>query len=418
MRTLLMSLGGDRYPSLPQLVHEAFGPSSRSLSKILMGANGGIVRATDHLDLFDDDRSWPDQLLAARTWLRGCLDHGRTTGVVAENVIVHYVGHGWFKPNSDDHLLTINHTDRDDKAATSAALSGLNDMLKREAKLLRRYYLLDACFAAASVRDLMADHGEVIERQVGQILRVYPEEVATRGVAALCSADKSSIASAKGQDTVTQFTDGLLAVLGEGEVSFGDDMTLRQVTQKLREVLEARYGEDMVHPVLVAPNDAGGGIAGVPLFPNPSRKGPVATVVAKVAAFVGDLASGGASAETDPGAVTAPPPSATVGITEPGEGLMLSLGAEIEDKGDQQHDAAQELDAALNEDPNFRTTMYRFFRLAPSQMTEIVCKLRLSEPGDKALTELERHKTALKRAMAGGKIVSLERMIGKAEAGK
>lgn len=417
MRTLMMSLGGDRYPSSPHLVHEAFGPSSRLLSGILMHAHFGIVGADDHLDLFDDDRSWPDQLLAARTWMRGRLQDGRTTGRPAENVIVHYVGHGWFKPNSDDHLLTINHTDRDDKAVTSAALSGLNDMLKREARPLRRFYMLDACFAAASVRDLMADHGEVIERQVGQILRVWPEEVATRGVAALCSADKSSIASAKGQDSVTQFTDGLLAVLSQGEASFGDDMSLREVTLKLREVLEARYGEEMVHPVLVAPNDEEGGIAGVPLFPNLSRRGPVATVAARVVAFVGDLSGGGTPANTGAGAGTAPHP-ASVGTTEPGEGLTLSLRAEVEDNGDYQHDAAQEFEVALNEDPNFRTTMYRFFRLAPSQKTEIVGKLRLSEPGDKTMTELDRYKAALKRARAGGKTDSLEILIGKAEAGR
>jgi hypothetical protein len=418
MYTLMMSFGGDRYPAYPDLVHKAFGPSSRSLSGILMDADGGIVGAADHLDLFDDDRSWPDQLLVARTWLRERLNYGKMTGRPAENIVVHYVGHGWFKPNSDDHLLTINHTDRDDKAATSAALGALNDMLKREARSLRRFYLLDACFAAASVRDLMADHGEVIERQVGQILRVWPEEVATRGVAALCSADKSSIASAKGKDSLTQFTDGLLAVLGEGEASFGDDMSLRQVTLKLREVLEARYGEEMVHPVLVAPNDEGGGIAGVPLFPNPSRKGSVAAVVAKVAAFIVDVAGGRTSAETSSSAVAAPAPSAPVGTTEPGEGLELSLRAEIGDDGHHQNDAAQELDAALNEDPNFRTTMYRFFRLAPSQKTEIVGKLGLSEPRDQAMTELERYKSALKRARACGKTDSLEKLIGKAETGR
>jgi hypothetical protein len=418
MRTLLISLGGDRYPSSPHLVHAAFEPSSRSLSEVLITANGGIVGPADHLDLFGDDRSWPDQLLAARTWLRERIRDGHATGRPAENVIVHYVGHGWFKPNSDDHLLTINHTDRDDKAATSAALSGLNDMLKREGRPLRRFYLLDACFAAASVRDLMADHGEVIERQVGQILRVWPEEVATRGVAALCSADKSSIASAKGQGSFTQFTDGLLSVLKGGEASFGDTMSLRQITLKLREVLEARYGEDMVHPVLVAPNDEGGGIAGVPLFPNPSRKGPIATAVATVAAMIGGLKVAEAHADTGVSAIAALPPSPTTGITEPGEGFNLSLEAKIEDNRNHQHEAAQQLDAALNEDPDFRTTMYRFFRLAPSQKTEIVGKLRLTEPGDMSMTELERYKTALKRARVGGKAHSLEKLIGKAEAGR
>jgi hypothetical protein len=122
-------------------VHEAFAPSSKALAECLSGGGSAIVEAGDHLDLFDDDRSWADQLIAARNWIRERKDSGDRP----ENVIIHYVGHGWFKPNSEDHLLTINHTDKDEKLATSATLASLNAMLLREAGKMRRYYIIDAC---------------------------------------------------------------------------------------------------------------------------------------------------------------------------------------------------------------------------------------------------------------------------------
>ena len=135
------------------------------------------MRPEDHLDLFDDDRSWPDQLIVIRNWLRRRMDVAvlEVGSQLPENIIVHYVGHGAFKPNSEEHLLTINQTDSEERAATSAQLGQLNDVLKRNAGSVRRYYLLDACFAAASVRDLMAGAEDMIEVKVGGIIGAWPE---------------------------------------------------------------------------------------------------------------------------------------------------------------------------------------------------------------------------------------------------
>ena len=104
-----------------------------------------------------------------------------------------------------------------------------------------------------------------------------------------------------------------------------------------------------------------------------------------------------------------------VGLTEPGEGLILSATPAFGDAG-QEPGTAQDVDVTFNEDPNFRTTMYRFFRLAPSQKDDIVGKLRLGQPEDSSMTELDRFKAALRRARAGGKTGSLELLIDKAEA--
>ena len=108
----------------------------------------------------------------------------------------------------------------------------------------------------------------------------------------------------------------------------------------------------------------------------------------------------------------------TVGTVEPGLVLPLLSALGREDAAGKGVDAELDLDAALSEDLNFRTTTYRFFRLAPSQMSEIVGTLKLDQPGDSLLTELDRFKAALRRARSDGKIGSLEKLIAKAEAGR
>jgi len=272
VKTLLISLGGSQYPRDLRLRHPCFAPSSHAVANLLTSADIGMVRPDDHLDLFDDQRSWPDQVIAIRDWLRSKFAMAESPERPNfENVIVHYVGHGTFKPNSDEHFLTINHTDADERSTTSAQLGQLNVALLNTAGSTRRYYLIDACFAAASVKDLMTPDPEgFIEVTVGALLEAWPENGrGTHGVAALCSADSITAANARGQGNVTQFTDGLLTVVKTGDPAAPNRrLTLRRVHELLRSTLKRRYGDRAVHPVLVAPEDAGGGIAAVGLLPN------------------------------------------------------------------------------------------------------------------------------------------------------
>ncbi len=412
MRTLLISLGGERYPSAPSLAHHAFGPSSRSIAQLLAGP-GGIVSGQDHLNLFDDDRSWPDQLLVTRDWIRERRSHDVPA---PENVVVHYVGHGWFKPNSQDHLLTINHTDKDEKVVTSIALGTLNDMLLREAGRLRRYYLIDACFAAASVRDLMADFSEAVERQVGAIIRAWPDtDDGTRGVAALCSADKSTTATAKGNDSLTQFTDGLITVLKTGDPTRKTPLSLRNIYALLVGVLRSRYNDAMVHPVLVAPNDADGGIAEAAVFGNAALRDVIQDTASAVVDVSVAVFEPGAAEDDILAGERAAEKTQTAGTTEPGHDTSSASVATIEIAGRPDNERKHELELALNEDPNFRTTMYRFFRLNQSDKDDIVETLHLGRVGDNALTDLDRFKSALKRARNDGMIGRLEKLIDKAE---
>lgn len=389
MRTLLISLGGARYSRSPSLRHAAFKPSSQAVAHALTSADHGVVAIDDHLDLFDDDRSWPEQVIHIRDWIRAASARERI-----ENLLVHHVGHGSFKRNSEEHYLSINSTDEEEAAVTSATLGALNDAIIRAAPSCRRFYIIDACFAAASVRDLMAvDGGAELERRVGSLLNAWPSTGnGATGVAALCSADKLTPASARGQRDLTQFTDALLAVLETGDQAAGGLLSLRRAHELIRPVLLSRYGEEAVHPVLVAPEDASGGIAAVPLLPNLAAPpgaaasavlGSAAVSIANGAEEVQSLAPDAAPCNHGPVAPRAP-------------------------------DALEE--ALLDRDQRFRQVVYRFFKLPASRRRELVARLGHGAGTEDGSSELDRQKAALARVREGGAVKRLENLLVQAEA--
>lgn len=399
MSTLLLSLGGAAYPNAARLRHDAFAASSRAIAAVLTTGNQPLVRHDDHLDLLDDPRSWPDQLMATREWLRERLaaDKRPETSARVENVLVHYVGHGMLKPNSEEHYLSINATDADDRSMTSASLAQLNEILTKNASRQRRIYLLDACFAAASLRDIMGASGDALEEKVGAIIAPWPESGrGDRGVAALCSADRTSTASAGGERQLTQFTDGLLSVLETGDASIGEAISLRRTHQLLRKVLRGRYGDDAVKPILVAPDDGDGGIAAVPIFPNAAEHVGTSARTTPLGGGGGDV--------SDP----APPTGQPVC---PGEAAAGPF-----DWNPAATDAfSSDMEVALTPDQRFRQVAYRFFRLPHSAKDAIASKLDLGEAKDAALPDLDRYKAMLARTRAANRVDRLESMINKAE---
>jgi hypothetical protein len=433
MSTLLLSLGGAAYPNAGLLRHEAFAASSRAISALLTTSDAPLVRREDHLDLLDDPRSWPDQLMAVRAWLRARIPEGPQVVDVdgVENVLVHYVGHGMFRPNSEEHYLSINATDGDDRAMTSASLGQLNEILTKNAPRQRRIYLIDACFAAASLRDIMSAPGNALEEKVGAIISPWPESgQGETGVAALCSADRISTASAGGERRLTQFTDGLLSVLEAGDPSACEGLSLRRTHQLLRAVLSERYGEDAVRPVLVAPEDRDGGIAAVPLFPNVGERTRTKAEAASArggSETVGDAVTmplgggeachiaksrGAADHLFERSSLVAEPVAVTEAAATNTNG---SVAGPFDWNSETNDGLASGMEVNLTPDQRFRQATYRFFRLPHSQKDAIASKLDVDHAGDAALSDLDRYKAVLARARAANRVNRLESMINKAE---
>ncbi|MCW5704595.1 MAG: hypothetical protein KIT82_18675 [Bradyrhizobium sp.] len=368
--------------------------------------------------------------MAIRDWLRAMIVGADRGDSRVENVLVHYVGHGMFKANSEEHYLSINATDAEDRSMTSASLGALNDILLKNASKQRRVYLIDACFAAASIRNLMGAAEDAIEVNVGGIIGAWPEgDYGTRGVAALCSADRWATASAGGERRLTQFTDGLLRVLEAGDRLSRAGLSLRRAHQLLVAALKARYGEEAVDPVLVAPEDGNGGIAAAPIFPNAIAGRPSARLARLLDDFGADdadlqpLSHTGAAnghARTE-GAEEAP--TIEVATSSAGGSHELAFDSMVPEVGGETSDwnvavgdaPARDMEATLSPEQRFRQAAYRFFRLPRSQKDEIARKLDPTATVDAGLPDLERYKSVLARAREMDRVDRLESMIVKAE---
>lgn len=271
MRVLLVTLGAAEFPRRPDLSSPAFAASHAAVRGWLLDpAHGPVVAEADCLTLFDSKLSWPDQEDQLLTWLA----ERTATEPTPTDLLIHYVGHGGFRDESRDYYLAIRATRRENPFYSSIMVDSLWRTLRGGARRLRRFLVIDACFAAAAARALMSPLEEVVKvklRELGEAERVEAAAQPDRGTAVLCSSsavDPSSLAGAEG---LTQFTDGLLRALGAGSAAGGERLSLAELRELVRGALRERYGAEAVLPELHAPDQRVGLPQDVPLFPNLAR---------------------------------------------------------------------------------------------------------------------------------------------------
>jgi hypothetical protein len=278
MRILLVLLGAAEFPRRADLSSPTFAASSVAVRDWLLDkTHGPMVEGEDYLNLFDSTSSWPDQEAALADWLKGRM----ATQPPPTDLIVHYVGHGGFRDESRDYYLAIRATRAENPFYSSIMVDSLWRALRSGARQQRRFLIIDACFAAAAVRTLMAPLEEAVKVKVRAMQDVEGTQAARdmvvlpdRGTAVLCSSSAQDPANMAGTGGVTQFTDGLMQVLRAGSAAIKDRISLAQVHALVKASLSARYGENAVTPELHAPDQRLGLPQDVPLFPNLAPEEP------------------------------------------------------------------------------------------------------------------------------------------------
>jgi uncharacterized caspase-like protein len=179
-RTLAILLGASEYPNAPSLTaRRSFLESARGWSDYLFRKDSLAVRADDWLSLFDDPRPASEQLRAVRDFLRARTGDSTSKRTAPSTVLLYYVGHGLFNDGDRKYCLAVRHTDPSLAGATSIRSADLGTTVRREAGLLRRYVILDCCFAASAVGDFQGAF-DAVDNQV-------EEDFARRGTSVLCS---------------------------------------------------------------------------------------------------------------------------------------------------------------------------------------------------------------------------------------
>jgi class 3 adenylate cyclase len=275
-RTLVILLGASKFPASNSLEPApAFARSHANLKSYLVDPDlSGLCSSADMLDLFDSSESNSEIDSAIADWLGQQLTN-RDTERLPTNLLIYYIGHGGFKEDSQDYFLAIRTTRDANPYFSSIPIASLAKTLRENARHLRRFLILDACFAGAAIPNFMSPIANVVQQALlkqnwhNELSDDYAD--ARSGTALLCSSSKHH-PSKYFSDEGTMFTGSLVQLLNEGAQLSTPKFSLQMIQQMAWEKIRKTYKDAAVRPEVHCPDQKQGDISRYPLFPNASYR--------------------------------------------------------------------------------------------------------------------------------------------------
>lgn len=224
------------------------------------------------LDLFDDSRGSSDIANEISRFLTNKITEMDTLNTPINDLLFYYVGHGFLEGrNISDLRLAIRRTDDNYLGNTTLRMEDLASAIRNPARFLRRYLILDCCYAAAASRAWSQSEGPA-KIALRRTLNLFPDESPVRGTAILSAAESNQEANARGKNGRTTFSDALLECLRLGRQELGERISLYSLHAMAVGYLKNNYKETdtFVRPKVETPEVFDGDIALFPIFPNPS----------------------------------------------------------------------------------------------------------------------------------------------------
>lgn len=268
-RTLAVLLGASKFPKDPSLSgNSSFSASAEDLKEYLIDKNGFCLPQENLLWLFDSLRSQSDQLTEIANFLMHRMRELEGEGSPANNLLIYYVGHGFFTRGGDQaYCLAVYRTNASNQSATSIRASDLANTVKDHARWLNRYLIFDSCFAASAFKEFQA--GPQVAAMV-QIKKELPGD----GTLLYCAAGSTIRALAPKELKRTMFSSALIHILRSGAERAGQHLSFSELNYLVTDNLRSTHGDNMIRPEMYSPYQQNGDIAQLPFFPNPAYRAP------------------------------------------------------------------------------------------------------------------------------------------------
>lgn len=250
---LTLILGASEFPNTALSSSPAFRNSAEAIAHRLESYPAG-ADTYRVVSLFDSELSVIEQARAIDAALRVNRD--------ATDLIVFYVGHGGFLRRGAEYFLTLRSTADREEDLTALRASTLADVIDRSFADRRVYVVLDCCFAGEAVHSFQSGElGTIVEhRTMGR----FP----ARGTALLVASSRDEPAISNERYTV--FCECLLDVLERGIEGAERYLSLGAIADRLRALVNGRYGDGISLPEIHSPRQQDGDVARERLFPNPA----------------------------------------------------------------------------------------------------------------------------------------------------
>lgn len=265
-RTLVIMLGASDFPNDPSKSRESFRNSAKALRDYFQDPQGFGLPKGNLLWLFNSDLSSIDQDTRIEEFLGAAMERSEEERPL--DVIVYYVGHGFFGGETifgDQRLYYLaTRNFKPDKDERSFRFKSLQQTVKERVRHVRKFYILDACFSAAAVKELMST--ATAQQIIMEAEREAVDELPAYGSAVLCAAGPEDPAKAPLSQTYTMFTGALLEVLGNySEVT--ETLSLYEVYRLVTHAIKCKFGNDGVRPHYYVRVPTQGNVGELPLFP-------------------------------------------------------------------------------------------------------------------------------------------------------
>lgn len=267
--TLLLILGAKDFPRSDLSSSEAFFNAAASISTYFLSDAGFQMPLENFFTFFDssyDPSTLDDQIT---TSIQRRMLQLKAAGTPAEDLVVYYVGHGSF----DEHhkyYLALKSTRKENQSISSLRVNSMMITLNNIGRDLRKYIIIDACFAAEAAAYTQSR----IDEAVGRQLRLLPQ----RGVAFLCSSSKHVASKYHDDESNTFFTEALTEVLWDGSANYPPMLSLENIKTLVERRLANANGR-FIRPEIYAPVQPEGDVAReIALFPNGPRRAARAAI--------------------------------------------------------------------------------------------------------------------------------------------
>lgn len=269
--TLAIILGASAWPKWEALgAHEAFRKSAEDFEGYLLD-EFGLPEA--NLSNFFDAELGPNELdEAIDDFLATRKAELEASGTPATDLLVFYTGHGNFQLGNDDFFLALRNSRKGRPDVSALRMTSLAATLKEQARHLRRFLILDCCFAAAAGRYLQS--GAAVEAVAVQTMDAF-KEMPKKGTALLCSSSAKTPSEIAPDGAYTMFSEALLHALKTGHAGEDQWLSISSLAWLIRGYLKERYQDAAVRPEVHSPDQGEGDIGLLPLFPNRAFEGSI-----------------------------------------------------------------------------------------------------------------------------------------------
>lgn len=260
--TLAIILGASEWPHC-SLQFQPLPSCARSATHFLTYLlNSFRLPANNLLDLVDKDESAHSILTKISEFLEGKDRKGPIC-----DIILYYTGHGSYggEPPGNSFFLPVRSTKEINAYETGIPVYLLARLLRQKAQRLRKYVILDCCFAGEALKHFQSEGNW--SQTLGR-----SNFAPTEGTALLCSSGPREVSRAPVESDFTMFSEGLLEVLNKGNKNYASHFTLEDLSTLIHDYLREKYPDNVIRPEIYPADQHAGDITRVPIFPNSGLK--------------------------------------------------------------------------------------------------------------------------------------------------